>query len=445
MAENQTPSIILCPYCGHIQQLTDQKCEACGGFFDRLSLKATQVAMGPWFIHNAKKPFKPGCSYDVIKKQAAAGRIHSRTIMRGPTTRQFWSFAKNVPGVAHLIGYCHNCGLHVTPTEPKCSKCNAPFKDVTLRNEMGLLYPTTQEAAKAQEQLEKEAHHANNPLARPAAASAPHAAPAAHAPEHAAKGSPGDDLLDEVIGRVEKQTGGKAAPRPVSAAPAASAGSAKHAAPTGSPAAPVPANPGLDLGDTDDDETTPTPALPRAKSNTLAVVLLIIGLICVLAIQVAIWVNMDKGNSTAENPAPGSAASEIGSQLGGGLPPPPTGPRPTANPDRSSPPDIKPKPADGSSTPPPAVPSSQPPKATGSAAPTPAAPAPDKKPESFQDRFKEALKLEDQKKFKESLAILEDLQKKTPLKEIPKEMYDAMRRIQSKAAQQSSAPLFEAP
>ncbi len=444
MAETQHPSIILCPYCGHIQQLTEQTCEACGGFFDRLSLKATQVAMGPWFIHNAKKPFKPGCSYDVIKKQAAAGRIHSRTIMRGPTTRQFWSFAKNVPGVAHLIGYCHNCGLHVTPTDPKCSKCNAPFREVTLRNEMGLLYPTTQEAAKAQEQLEKETAQPQAQAKHNSGVIAP--TPSTHASEPINKAAPGDDLLDEVIGRVEKQTGGKAAPRPAAAAPAAAPAAAKHSVPIGATPPAKPASPGLDLGAADDDEPTPEPKAPKTKSNALLIVMLVLGLICVLAIQVAIWVNMEKSGTTHTIDPTSGTGSDLTNQTNNLLPPPPKAP-PAAPAETPAAP-VKPKPAEStpsSSAPqPPANPAANTGNAlANAAASTPA--APEKKPETFQERFKQALQLEEQKKYKEALAILDDLQKKTPLNQIPKEMWDATRRLQSKVAQQSTAPLFEAP
>jgi hypothetical protein len=430
MAENQHPSIILCPYCGHIQQLTEQKCEACGGFFDRLSLKATQVAMGPWFIHNAKKPFKPGCSYDVIKKQAAAGRIHSRTIMRGPTTRQFWSFAKNVPGVGHLIGYCHNCGQHVTPTDPKCSKCNAPFREVALRNEMGLLYPTIQEAVKAQEQLDKETGAAATKQASGShpASTSPHAAETAH------KAAPGDDLLDEVIGRVEKQTGGKAAPRAVApaakSAPSTPAKSA-HAAPA---PAPAPASAGVELGEIDDEETHTPQAAPKSRGNVLNILFLVLGIILVIAIQVYMLMNL--------TPAPAPTGNQ--SQQQDPAPAPP-------DTDPSTTPPVKPvkpvtpvKPTD-----PEARPITAPPANTSTTTTPPPVPSaekkPEKKPETLQERYQQALELEKQKKFKEALAILTEIQNKTPLNQIPKEMVDATRRLQAKVAQQSSAPLFEPP
>src|SRR5690348_425633 len=100
--------LVLCPYCGHAQPAAD-RCEECRGLFEPLSRRATQISMGPWFIRDKANPFRPGCSYEVLRKQIAAGKIKPTTVLRGPTTRQFWSVARNVPGVAHLLGYCHRC------------------------------------------------------------------------------------------------------------------------------------------------------------------------------------------------------------------------------------------------------------------------------------------------------------------------------------------------
>lgn len=131
-------TIILCPYCGHAQHDPADRCTACGGFFDPLSRKVSQQHMGPWFIRDSKMPFRPGCSYDVIVKQVERGRIKPTTIMRGPTTRQYWSIARNVPGVAHLLGYCHECGHRVDPKDAQCPKCRQPFNRPRYRDELGL-------------------------------------------------------------------------------------------------------------------------------------------------------------------------------------------------------------------------------------------------------------------------------------------------------------------
>ncbi len=154
MTPNQD-KLILCPYCGHPQH-GGTRCVECGGLFDALSLKATQVAMGPWFIRDKANPFRPGCAYDVVVRHARAGKIKPTTVMRGPTTRQFWAVARNVPGVAHLLGYCHNCNHHVQPGERRCPSCGAHFAAVQHRNELGLMFPTEAAVKTASQVLEKE-------------------------------------------------------------------------------------------------------------------------------------------------------------------------------------------------------------------------------------------------------------------------------------------------
>lgn len=146
--------VVLCPYCGHAQQQVE-KCTSCGGVFEPLSRRATQIAMGPWTIRNKKHPFRPGCSYEVLVQMIEGGRIGPMTVLRGPTTRQFWSVARNVPGVAHLLGYCHACGAHVSKEDKRCPSCDAVFRAVKQRNEMGLQFPNRRAAEAAQRSLNR--------------------------------------------------------------------------------------------------------------------------------------------------------------------------------------------------------------------------------------------------------------------------------------------------
>lgn len=130
--------LILCPYCGNTQTEPEDRCAACGGFFDPLSLKVTQQHMGPWFVRDRNNPFRPGCTYEVLVKQIEKGKIKPTTIIRGPTTRQFWSVARHVPGVANLLGYCHHCGTHVEPSAESCSNCGEVFFQPRMRDNLGL-------------------------------------------------------------------------------------------------------------------------------------------------------------------------------------------------------------------------------------------------------------------------------------------------------------------
>lgn len=130
--------LILCPYCGNTQTEPEDRCAACGGFFDPLSLKVTQQHMGPWFVRDRNNPFRPGCSYEVLVRQIEKGKLKPTTIIRGPTTKQYWSVARHVPGVSHLLGYCHNCGAHVGANAESCGKCGEVFFAPRLRDNLGL-------------------------------------------------------------------------------------------------------------------------------------------------------------------------------------------------------------------------------------------------------------------------------------------------------------------
>ncbi len=149
--------VLLCPYCGQPQRSgvgeDVERCKSCGGLFEPLSQIATQIAMGPWYIRDKQQPFRPGCSYDVLRKMLDAGRIRPTSVMRGPTTRQFWQVARNVPGVAHFLGYCHNCNFHVKPTDAKCPSCGAAFKEPDERDRLGLQFPTPESVERAERDL----------------------------------------------------------------------------------------------------------------------------------------------------------------------------------------------------------------------------------------------------------------------------------------------------
>ena len=155
-AGSAKPQIVLCPYCGQTQ-VRSHKCNACGGLFEPLSRRATQIAMGPWYLRDKHQPFRPGFSYPVLRQMIQNGRVSATTVLRGPTTRQFWSIARNVPGVAHLLGYCHQCHRRVEtdPSPANCPHCEARFKSVRQRNELGLQFPTRRAAESAQRALNR--------------------------------------------------------------------------------------------------------------------------------------------------------------------------------------------------------------------------------------------------------------------------------------------------
>jgi hypothetical protein len=132
--------MVLCTYCGSLSTST-AKCTNCGGHFDLLSRQRTQNGMGPWYIRDQANPFHPGCSYETLRRLIERGRVRPDTVVRGPTTRQFWSFARNTPGVAHLLGSCHACHAEVSPGAASCPSCNASFIIASDRQHLGLAPP----------------------------------------------------------------------------------------------------------------------------------------------------------------------------------------------------------------------------------------------------------------------------------------------------------------
>ncbi|MCC6675570.1 MAG: hypothetical protein IT436_00365 [Phycisphaerales bacterium] len=136
-ARQTRSGVVLCPYCGQPTP-AGARCSHCRGLLDPLSRQATQNAMGPWFLRDPANPFRPGCSYSTIKDMAARGRIKPESIIRGPSTRQFWSLAKRTPGVSHLLGLCYACQEEVEPTDEICRFCGVSFEIEPDRQHLGL-------------------------------------------------------------------------------------------------------------------------------------------------------------------------------------------------------------------------------------------------------------------------------------------------------------------
>jgi hypothetical protein len=51
------------------------------------------------------------------------GRVTARSVLRGPTTGQFWRHAAKVKGVSREFGLCWNCGGDVAKTARACAGC----------------------------------------------------------------------------------------------------------------------------------------------------------------------------------------------------------------------------------------------------------------------------------------------------------------------------------
>lgn len=128
---------LVCPYCGAVTP-DSGRCSSCEGRFDPLSRQMTQNQMGPWSIRDDRQPHRPGCTYQMIARLIDQNSITGETVLRGPTTRQFWTLARHTPGVAHLIGVCHSCQASVKADAFACPSCHASFTAERDRQHLGL-------------------------------------------------------------------------------------------------------------------------------------------------------------------------------------------------------------------------------------------------------------------------------------------------------------------
>jgi hypothetical protein len=94
--------------------------------------------MGPWFLRDDAHPHRPGCSYETLVRLVERGVVHQETVLRGPSSRQFWTLARWCPGVAHLLGVCHSCQHAVDPLDTGCQGCGAVFRIPAERQQLGL-------------------------------------------------------------------------------------------------------------------------------------------------------------------------------------------------------------------------------------------------------------------------------------------------------------------
>ena len=141
MKENASsvPRFMVCPYCGsmHKDHLPDV-CQHCNGPLHPDSREQTKRDLGPWFMRDTSRPFAPGMRYEKLLRCVSEGKIRPTTVVRGPTTSQFWTVARKVPGLSHHFGLCHACQAPASPEDEACLACGASFRISLDRDRMGL-------------------------------------------------------------------------------------------------------------------------------------------------------------------------------------------------------------------------------------------------------------------------------------------------------------------
>lgn len=94
--------------------------------------------MGAWFVRDPRRPHFVGFGYEALCAAIRNGEVGRDAIVRGPSTRQLWTLARRVPGLAHLFGRCYACQVPLAPDEPACRSCGATTSIDTERNFFGL-------------------------------------------------------------------------------------------------------------------------------------------------------------------------------------------------------------------------------------------------------------------------------------------------------------------
>ena len=141
MNENTSniPRFMVCPYCGSMHKdHLPEICEHCHGRLDPESREHTRADLGPWFVRSVDRPFSPGMRYETLVRQMGLGRIRSTDVVRGPTTSQFWTVARKVPGLSHHFGLCHACQAPASAEDEDCRACGVSFRVTLDRDRMGL-------------------------------------------------------------------------------------------------------------------------------------------------------------------------------------------------------------------------------------------------------------------------------------------------------------------
>lgn len=121
--QEQLRGKFVCPFCGTIGDNAEAACSRCTMENSPLTRQATKARLGPWYVLQTRNPSAPGMKYSVLLSLVKKGQITPRSIIRGPTTNQFWRFAAKVKGLSREFGICWGCGTDIEPTVDVCPHC----------------------------------------------------------------------------------------------------------------------------------------------------------------------------------------------------------------------------------------------------------------------------------------------------------------------------------
>lgn len=113
----------VCPFCGAQRETDIGSCPNCSLEDSPTTRSATRSKLGPWYVLQSRNPSAPGMNFATLMVLVQKGRVTARSVLRGPTTGQFWRHAARVKGVSREFGLCWNCGGDVAKNARACGAC----------------------------------------------------------------------------------------------------------------------------------------------------------------------------------------------------------------------------------------------------------------------------------------------------------------------------------
>jgi len=113
----------VCPFCGTQRDSDVGACMHCSLEDTPTTRSATRGKLGPWYVLQSRNPSAPGMNFATLMVLVQKGRVTARSVLRGPTTGQFWRHAAKVKGVSREFGLCWNCGGDVLKNARACASC----------------------------------------------------------------------------------------------------------------------------------------------------------------------------------------------------------------------------------------------------------------------------------------------------------------------------------
>jgi hypothetical protein len=133
----------VCPFCGTAGDKSEGPCARCLLENTPQTRQSTRWRLGPWYVLQSRNPAAPGMKYTTLLALIRKGQVNARSVIRGPTTQQFWRFAGRTKGISREFGICWSCGGAVQVTASACPGCNKsqelpPNPDLLLENDPAL-------------------------------------------------------------------------------------------------------------------------------------------------------------------------------------------------------------------------------------------------------------------------------------------------------------------